>query len=129
MFSTKAISTKGFDKKAILLENMLFLNIYRNNKEIYFYKDEQGECDFILHNQDQHKETWHKEDIQISAIQVSYSIEDEYTKKREISGLIRACKTYSLHEGTIIIYDGHKMEEEISGIKIHIIPVIEYLLT
>ena len=109
----------GFDKKAILLENMLFSNIYRNNKEIYFYKEEQGECDFVLYERGLVKE----------AIQVSYSIEDANTKKRELFGLIRACKTLGLHQGTIIIYDGDKKEEEVEGIKINIISASEYLLT
>ena len=55
--------------------------------------------------------------------------ENANTNKREMSGLVRACKTLALREGTIIIHDGHKMEEEINNIKIHIISVVEYLLS
>lgn len=113
-----SISMDGFDKKAILLENMLFSNIYRNNKEIYFYKEEQGGCDFVLYERGLVKE----------AIQVSYSIEDANTKKKELYGLIRACKTLGLHQGTIIIYDGDKKEEEVDGVKINIVSASEYLL-
>ncbi|MCL4392595.1 ATP-binding protein [Patescibacteria group bacterium] len=114
-----AILSKGFDSKTKLFENMLFLSLYRNNKEIYFYKEEQVECDFILYEKDKAKE----------AIQVSYSIEEQNTKNREITGLIKACKALNLHEGTIIIYDGYRTEEEVESIKIHIIPAIEYLLS
>jgi len=47
-----------------------------------------------------------KEGINITcAIQVTKSLSSIDTKKREIEGLIEACKTYNLNEGLILTED------------------------
>ena len=58
-------------------------------------------------------------------IQVTFDMGDENTKKREIKGLIEACKNFDLKSGTIITFDS---EDELieNGIKIKIIPFYKW---
>ncbi len=58
------------------LENLVFLNLRRNGKEIFYFKDKK-ECDFVI-----------KEKNGITqAIQVCYNLNED-NKKREIDGLV-----------------------------------------
>ncbi len=76
-----------------LLENIVFIQLKRMNKEIYYHKDKH-ECDFLT-----------KEGNRITqAIQVCYDLNDE-NEKREIKGLVEACKTHKLKKGLLLTYD------------------------
>lgn len=90
-------------------------------KEIYFHK-EKVECDFVL-----------RDGYDISrVIQVSVSLNDPKTKKREINGLIEAMQAYKLDRGLIITEDEYGTETVISEQKsyeIEIIPCWRWLLT
>ncbi len=80
-----------------MLENIVFLQLKRQNKEIYFHK-EKYECDFVI-----------RKGIQIvKAIQVTHNLEEN--RAREIDGLLEALKMYKLKEGLILTSD---QEEEI----------------
>ncbi len=97
------------------LENLVFIELMRRNKEVY-YNLNKNECDFII-----------KEGLKIKhAIQVCLNLNIE-TKKREISGLIEALKEYNLREGLILTLD--QEEEIIQGDKKIIVkPVWKWLL-
>ena len=77
-----------------LLENLVFIEIKRQGKDIY-YHDDGIECDFIM------RENGHI----VSACQVTRSMKDEKTRQREINGLIAALNTYNLTEGIILTDD------------------------
>ncbi len=77
------------------LENVVFLELKRNSKELFYYKDQTSECDFII--------THHSKVT--AAIQVCYELEDAETRKREIKGLLNACQQFNLTSGTIISND------------------------
>lgn len=113
-----AVNTSTLDDRAKLLENMIFLQIYRNIKEVSFYKDEYSECDFIVSEKGRPKQ----------AIQVCYSLEADGTRKRELRGLVRACKALGITEGTIITYQTTEPVTEEDGIRVRIISAPEYLL-
>ncbi|MGH7240053.1 MAG: ATP-binding protein [Candidatus Saccharimonadales bacterium] len=113
-----AVNTRYLDDTAKLLENAVFLQIYRNTKEVSFYKDEYSECDFIVCDQGKPKQ----------ALQVCYSLASEETRKREIRGLLRACKALGLDEGTIVTYQSSEPETEEDGVRIHVVAAAEYLL-
>jgi len=91
---TGIINTTSFrtsQDKGRILENAVYTELRRREKEIYYNK-EGKECDFLI-----------KEKGMISAvIQVTLSIEDESTKKRELAGLMYSMQKYKLSEGTII---------------------------
>ena len=76
------------------LENIVFLHLKRQNKEIYFHKDKK-ECDFVV--RDGYKVT--------EVIQVCVNLNDTKTKQREIDGLLEAMEIYQLDTGFIITED------------------------
>ena len=99
-----------------LLENIVFIELKRKRKEIYYYSDNR-ECDFIVKD----------ENKIIQAIQVCYELTKE-NNEREIEGLTEAMNKFKLKEGLILTYD---KEEEIKlkgNSKIIIKPVWKWLL-
>ena len=108
-------SIKFFEKKdyGILLENLIFREIYFIAKNVVTFK-EKKECDFLIDNK--------------IAIQVSFDITESTTLKREITGLKEACKYLNLKKGYIITHD-NKGEVKENGINISIFPAYELLIT
>ncbi len=99
------------------LENAVFLELKRNYSELFYYRDSNSECDFIVNE---------KNSI-IQAIQVTYDMSDEDTKSREIKGLIGACKKFKLNKGVIVTYD---TEDEIiqDNINILLVPFYKWIM-
>ena len=97
-----------------LLENIVFLQLKRKNKEVYFHKGKH-ECDFLI------RKGSHIEE----AIQVTKELTNN--KDREIAGLLEAMQTHKLKEGLILTLD---QEEEIlqEKRKIKVIPIWKWLL-
>ncbi len=73
------------------LENIVFCELLRRNLSVYYFSQKK-ECDFL---------TFYNNKI-TTAIQVSWTITNDKTAKREINGLIEACETYKLNKGYII---------------------------
>jgi len=96
-----------------ILENIVFLQLIRQNKELYFHKSKQ-ECDFVI-----------RDGYNVaSAIQVCASLHDVNTKQREINGLIEALSTYNLERGLIITEDEHGLEQHEYKGKMHTIEIV-----
>ena len=97
------------------LENAIFLELKRRSKSLFYYRDASSECDFVV--QDDNKI--------VQAIQVTYDMSDEDTSKREIKGLLSACKKFNLSHGLIITHDS---EDEIlkDGISITLLPFFKW---
>ena len=97
------------------LENAVFLELKRKEFDIYYYRTSKSECDFLVFDKNTISDI----------IQVTFDMSDENTKKREIKGLIEACKNFNLKSGTIITFDS---EDELieNGIKIKIIPFYKW---
>jgi len=93
------------------LENAVFLELKRQKKELDYYRDTKSECDFLVSE---------KNSI-TQAIQVTYDMSDEKTKKREIKGLVNACNNFGLKTGEIITYDTEE-EALVDGVTIKMIP-------
>ena len=110
------ISFRFSEDRGKQLENIVFLQLKRENKKLYYHRAKK-ECDFLIK----------KRDRIVGAIQVCLSLDDIETKKREVDGIIDACKTYSLTEGLILTED-----EEFNliqqGITIKVIPIWKWLL-
>lgn len=98
-----------------LMENLVFLELKRRNKEVYYYLDKR-ECDFII--KDKTKIT--------EAIQVCYEFNDE-NREREINGLVDAMKKFKLKEGIIITHEEDK-EIIVDKNKVKIISMYRWLL-
>jgi len=99
-----------------LLENLVFLELKRRDKEIY-YHNQKKECDFVV-----------KEKSKIvEAIQVSWSIESESTYNRELAGLLDAVNTYGLNEG-LILTESMERDVEVEGVRVSVKPVWKWML-
>ena len=97
-----------------LLENAVFLELRRKGFDV-FYFEEKKECDFIA-----------MKDGIVFPVQVCYEINDE-NRKREIDGLVEACKWLNIKEGAIITHDEEK-DTEIEGVSIKIIPAWKWMI-
>jgi len=97
-----------------LLENAVLIELKRRGSDIYYFAG-KNECDFIV-----------AEDRAKAAFQVVYEM-DENNRKREILGIIEACKTLGLKEGTILSGD---QEDELKqeGVVLNIKPVWKWML-
>lgn len=115
-----AVSFKFSGDKGRILENIVFSELKRRNKEIYFHKD-KVECDFLI-----------KEELKITqAIQVTFSLEDKETFDREIKGLLEALECYNHEEGLILTNsEQDKLEIEYNAKKytVHIMPIWKWIL-
>jgi predicted AAA+ superfamily ATPase len=101
-----------------ILENIVFLELLRAEKEIYYFK-ETLETDFVV--VEGHKAT--------QAIQVTdCDLEEKTTYEREINGLIECLKFTGLKVGTILTKN-RKETLKLQQITIQMIPVREFLFT
>jgi predicted AAA+ superfamily ATPase len=108
-------SASFFDDRSRLLENIVFLHLRRQYKDILYYQNEH-ECDFII-----------KDGAKIVlAVQSCYDLNED-NKEREINGLIEAMNTFKLKEGLIVTYN-QTDEFNIDSKKIKILPVWKWLL-
>jgi len=98
-----------------LYENLVFLHLRAKTKSIYYFKEKQ-QVDFYA-----------KLDDKEVLANVSYKIDDEKTKQREINGLIEAMKYFKLDIGYLITEDVENVIE-IGDKKIFVMPLYKYLL-
>ncbi len=98
-----------------MLENIVFLGLKRQNKEIFYFKKDH-ECDFVIREKRAITE----------AIQVCLEMHED-NKEREISGLVEALEMFGLKQGLILTYD---QEDEIKadGKRIILKPVWKWLM-
>lgn len=115
--------TLGFsfsDDYARVLENIVFIELKRRYKTIYYHKGKK-ECDFVVHEGSKI----------IKAIQVCQTLFDPVTKLRELEGLLEALEVYSLSEGYILT-ENERQSEVINrngkNYKINIMPLWEWLI-
>lgn len=103
------------------LENLVFLELLRRKKEIYYYKTTGNlEVDFLI-----------KENERITElIQVSAGIDDEKTKAREIRALVKATNELSHAGGAELVLLAPDANEifEYKGKEVHIKDVKAWLL-
>jgi predicted AAA+ superfamily ATPase len=112
----KQVGFRPSEDRGRMMENIIFLELSRRYKEIYFHKEEL-ECDFVI-----------REEGRISqAIQVTLSLKSEETKSRELAGLSEAMQLYGLSTGLILTEDEEGMVDHNGG-KIQILPIWKWLL-
>lgn len=104
------------------LETIVYIDLLRRygneGKDIYYYSDRYGECDFIVCDGR----------TPLLAVQVSFDISSPKTKKREISGLLLAARKVGCRN--LLLLTDHEYEDlTIDGYNIAIRPAYDYLLT
>ena len=112
-----SISFKFSENIGHIYENLVFLELKRRNKEIYYWKSKKGkEVDFLI-----------KRGLDIEeAIQVSYNLNYKKTLDREIESLLLAKEEFKIKYLTIVTED-EDIEKEIGNVKIKIIPLWKWL--
>lgn len=101
--------------KGRILENIVYLELLRNKKDVYYYAG-KTECDFVI-----------KQGLTITqAIQVTYNLNKENIE-REIAGLKEAIKKFNLKTGLLLYYD-NEIEEQQLPEGIEVLPVWKWLL-
>lgn len=99
------------------IENIVFLQLKRQGHEIYYHHIDK-ECDFVI--SDRGNIT--------NAFQVTVSLDDPKTRKREVEGIYDALLAYNLDEGVIITLheeDDIKYHEK----RIIVTPLCKWLLS
>jgi len=104
------------EDKSKLYENIVFLYLRRQSKNIYYYKGVQ-EVDFYARLDD-------KEML----VNVSYEIKDEKTRQREVNGLLEAMDYFKLDKAYLITKD-EKSEIALEEKRIFVIPLYEWMLS
>ncbi len=99
-----------------LIENLVFIELLRQGKEVYFYSQPNYEVDFLI-----------KEGLEIKKlIQVCFSITDENTKKREVKSLLKASDRLKCDDLVVVTWDTYA-EELVQSKKIKFIPLWQWL--
>ncbi|MEW6584348.1 MAG: ATP-binding protein [Nitrospirota bacterium] len=112
-----AVNFRFSDDRGKAIEQAVFLELRRRGEDIYFFRG-RYECDFVV-----------KEGNNVSeVIQVSQTLADEKTKKREMRGIVDACKEFRLKRGIIITNDTSQ-DFEVEKINIRAVPLYYWLLT
>jgi len=101
--------------KGRLLENMVFMQLRRWTKDIYYFA-EKKECDLVVFQNSNAP----------SLYQVCWQLDNE-TLDREIKGISEAMEFFSLQEGTIITYN-QADSFTIGNRKINVIPFYEWAI-
>lgn len=77
-----------------LLENVIYIELLRRKKEVFYHSDGGAECDFIV-----------REGIKVTAaLQVCWTLHHE-NLNRELGGLQSALSTYDLDRGLLIVWE------------------------
>lgn len=113
-----AVSFRFTEDTGRLIENIAFVELLRRyDRNIYYWKDLQGEVDFVVRNE-----------FQVSQlIQVCWSMEDEKTYKREVNALAKAMKEFKLQSGLILTEDAYE-DKIIDGFSVQLRPLWLWLL-
>lgn len=111
----KKIAFSFSEDRGRFLENMVFIELKRRRKEIFYFKNE-GECDFVINE---------KSKI-VNAIQVCSNL-NAYNEQREINGLIEAMNKFNLKKGYILT-ENQEEKKLIDGMKVNILPVWKFCL-
>jgi len=102
-----------------LLENVVFWELRRRSKEVYYWTSRNGyEVDFVV---------WSGGRVE-ALYQVCYELHDERTRKREMRASVRAMEEFGLGEATVLTYDQFGGEEA-GGRRIRFLPVWFWSLT
>lgn len=102
-----------------LLENLIFIAIRRTTESIFYYRTKNGlEVDFIVQMPDHSRKL----------IQVSESLDDPITKKREVKALTTAMKEQNLTTGTIVTRNDTRSIETEAGV-IQVVPAWKFLIS
>ena len=110
----QVLSTSFTEDYGRKLETIVYWELKRQDKTLYYYYEKGKECDFVVCK---HQKVEH-------LIQVCYHLNRE-NQKRELAGLVDAMTYFDIEIGFIITFNQNDMMI-IEGKRIEIVPVYEY---
>jgi hypothetical protein len=100
-----------------LLESVVFWHLRRKTKEIYYFNENNKECDFVVRMKDK----------TMQVIQVCWELTLE-NQEREISGLLEAMQFFKTDNGIIVSANSTDTIRTELGL-VSVMPAYEYLMT
>jgi predicted AAA+ superfamily ATPase len=116
----RMLSLKARPERRKLMELAVFLELKRSLSysfspgEVYYWRDDKGEVDFIV-----------RSGGSLLPIQVAFSLED--TREREIGNLVRASKLLRSKNALVVTWE-EKEKTRVDGVEIEILPLWEFLV-
>jgi predicted AAA+ superfamily ATPase len=111
------LSFRGMEVPGRLLENLVFTELLKGGKNIFYYKDSNNyECDFIVTEAEQ----------VIEAVQVCHQLTAD-NREREVRGMISALRAFGLQKG-IIITSGDEEEIKVDSYSILVVPYWKWMI-
>ena len=99
-------------------ENIAFIHLGCQSEDIYYYRTrKRNEVDFV----------WIDEALNKNLVQVSFTLQAESTKKREVTSLFDAMSEFFINKGVIVTLDEEETIRKNDNI-IEIIPAWKFLL-
>lgn len=102
----------GVNEAGRVLENILYLDLKKNYRDIHYLQHDKGECDFVVPGK--------------YAFQCCYELHSE-NEQREYNGLLHAAHLYGIPELILITFD-QESEVQYQEKTIRIIPLWKWLL-
>ncbi len=112
----KAVGFSFSENRGQTLENCVFIELKRRQKEVYFYKSKK-ECDFVIVKGNQVE----------TLIQVTEQLTPQ-NEKRKIEGILEPMEKFNLKKG-IVLTKNQEAERKINGRIIKIMPTWKWLLS
>lgn len=114
----QAVKPQITEDRGRLLENIIFLHIKRQERELYYYRTHNGrEVDFICLDNNRKKDL----------IQVCWSLKDEKTRQREVSALFTAMEELDIETAIIVTHDEKEVIKK-DNKRIEVLPAWKFLL-
>ncbi len=103
------------ENRGKILENLVAIEFFRREQDAYYFKG-RNECDFII-----------KSGLKpVQALQVCWEL-NARNEKREMSGLLEACRSLELASGKILTFSQEE-KRTIDGREITVFPVWKWLI-
>ena len=103
-----------FDPETKLLENLVAIDLKKKYGDDLFFYHRNVEVDFFIPKERR-------------AIQVSYNIENDITRQREINALIKLSEVYNLEKLEIVTFDQEETIQE-NDVTIRVVPIWKWLI-
>ena len=103
-----------FDPETKLLENLVAVDLKKKYGDDLFFYNKNVEVDFFIPKERR-------------AVQVSYSVADNATRRREVAALLKLAEVYRLNKLEIVTFDEEATLQE-NGVTIRITPAWQWLL-
>jgi len=103
------------DDKGHILENIVFCELQRKQKNLFYFNEEGSECDFVVMKNEKCEHV----------IQVCYEMSPE-NAKREIKGLNHAMDFFKTNNGIILTFNQHDAYMH-NGKRVEVMPVWKWL--